>query len=333
MPGQVIYIKDRERRKGQFQFYMHQFVDACKEAGIPWRKEIVVTDFLKIGGIYRRLAYALYKIRNKQSFDKAIIVTSRGADLFASAAPYFLHYEIIPMLWDVWPETWNNLFQWFDNLHVRTVLVTVKSFAEEIRRRTDIHAIWVPEGIDVAPYMAGPNLEERQYDVYELGRQHPEYHQVLEGLDKTGTLHGFFHNIVGQEGKLVKLAFPSNDELYATMPQIKVVVNFPKTDTDSQHAGGLETLTQRYWEAMLCKCLIVGRAPRELTELAKYNPVVDVDWSDPKHQLLDILSNLTDYQALVDENYELALKMASWNSRMDFIFEKLGLLGYKICRI
>ena len=333
MTGQVVYVKDRERRKNQFQFYMHQFVDACKEAGIPSKKEIVVTDFLKLGGIYRRLAYSLYQLRNRTSFDKAIIVTSRGADLFANAAPYFLHYEIIPMLWDVWPETWGKLFHWFDMLHVRTVLVTVKSFAEEIRKRSDIHAIWIPEGIEVAPYKAGPSLVDRQFDVYELGRQHPKYHKALGSLDRVGVLHGYFHNIVGQDGKLVKLAFPSNDEMYDALPQIKVVVNFPKVDTEPQYAGGLETLTQRYWEAMLCKCLIVGRAPKELTELAKYNPVIDVDWNNPEHQLLDILSHLSDYQFLVDKNYELAMLLASWNSRMNLIFDKLGQLGYKISRI
>ena len=57
-------------------------------------------------------------------------------------------------------------------------------------------------------------------------------------------------------------------------------------------AGKIETLTQRYWECMLSRCLIVGRAPFELINLIGYNPVIEVEWGNESEQLLRILNNI-----------------------------------------
>jgi hypothetical protein len=98
--------------------------------------------------------------------------------------------------------------------------------------------------------------------------------------------------------------------------------------THPENAGNLETLTQRYWEAMLSRCLIVGRAPKELTDLIGYNPVVDVDWNAPEDQLTHILSHIADYQGFVNKNYTVALKYASWDNRIKQVKSILASEGY-----
>ena len=70
---------------------------------------------------------------------------------------------------------------------------------------------------------------------------------------------------------------------------------------------------------MLSGNLIVGRAPKELIELVGYNPVIDVDWNAPGEQLKNILTNIKDYQTLVDKNFKVALKYASWDNRINDI--------------
>ena len=35
-----IYIKDRKRKKYEFQFFMHDFVDACREVGFEKKTEL-----------------------------------------------------------------------------------------------------------------------------------------------------------------------------------------------------------------------------------------------------------------------------------------------------
>ena len=59
------------------------------------------------------------------------------------------------------------------------------------------------------------------------------------------------------------------------MSKIKIVVSFPQNITNPKKAGDIETLTQRYWESMLSRNIIVGQAPEELIELIGYNPVIN----------------------------------------------------------
>ena len=102
------------------------------------------------------------------------------------------------------------------------------------------------------------------------------------------------------------------------------MVCFPQSDTNPQKAGSLETLTQRYWEAMLSGCIIVGRAPQELIDFIGYNSVVEVEWDNPEMQLSNILHDIDSYQKIVDKSLESARKHASWDCRMPTIKECLS---------
>ncbi len=361
-----VYIKERKRQAGQFQFYMPQFVEAAKRQGLVAKDSGLYNLCFKLngllsrisrklkkrrkplsaapssqaqpplpassapapGGAFRKVARLLYPYLNKRHKKKAILVAARGETLFMNAFPFFYRYEIIPMLWDVWPNTWPVLFHDLKFLGCKTVFVTVRSMAEKISEKLGINAYWIPEGIDSRDYRKGDDLMFRTVDVYELGRQHKKYHAVLEQLHKEGGIGVYRRNIYAEDGGLKELAFPTADDLLKGFPQIKVIVSFPQIDTHPEKAGGLDTLTQRYWEAMLSRCLIVGRAPQELIDLIGYNPVVDVDWQQPEQQLSGILQNIADYQPLVDKNHEVAKRMAAWDNRIADIKEILQKQGY-----
>lgn len=324
-----IYIKERIRRPGEFQFYMHQFVETLKATGVPTKKEIIITNKYKLNGIFIRIIKFLYSLRlYKKSKDSALIITSRGKDLLSNSTPYYLKYEIIPMLWDVWPYSWNHIEKTIKLLKIKTVLVTVKSYADKLKSEYGINAIWVPEGIETKNYRKGNILSEREYDICELGRQYEPYHKIIQSLHEKGCIYGFLRTIYDDNGKVLKFAFDTNEEMYEKLPQTKIMVNFPKSVTHPEEAGPVETLTQRYWEAMLCRCLIIGKAPKELIELSGYNPVIEVDWNHAEKQLTDIISHISDYQELVDKNFAFAIKNASWESRMQIIEENHMLLDY-----
>lgn len=324
-----VYIKDRVRRRGEMQFYMHQFVEAFLQYGVCKKREINMIEKFKIAGLCRHLTFWLYSLFFSSSKkNKAIIITSRGEDLKLNAYPYYLNYEVIPMLWDVWPYCWERLFQDIKQLDVKTVFVTVRSMAKILNEKLGVNAIWVPEGIDISAYKKGVELCQRQYDIYELGRQHKKFHSVLIKMEKERLLSGYYHNNYDQQGKLTKLAFDNNADMIELLSNVKVVVNFPKNDTEPEAAGSIETLTQRYWEAMLSGCLIVGRAPKELLDLLGYDPVVNIDWSNPIGQMRSILSNISNYQYLVDKNYKFALENAPWEARIPDLKNQLNKLNY-----
>lgn len=357
-----VYVKERKRRQGQFQFYMCQFVEAAQRSGFKVKKSFlfnclvyshdillviirscwgllkrgkeneakpaIIEDVFHQGDALKRMAISCYSLFRKRKKRKAVMVTSRGEALFRNAFPFCYRYEIIPMLWDVWPIFWEQLHNDLKILDCKIVFVTVRSVAEMISKDWGIRAYWVPEGIDVNDFKKGDELAHRTIDVYELGRQKKDYHLLLEKMHEAGVVKTYYRNIFDANGRLLQLAFPSTDDLCANLPHVKIMVSFPRADTHPENAGNLDTLTQRYWEGMLSRCLIVGRAPQELIDLLGYDPVVEVDWTKPEEQLQTILEHISSYQPLVDRNYRNALEYAAWDKRFPIIIGKLRENGY-----
>lgn len=330
-----VYIKDRKRRKEEFQFFMHDFVDCCKGYGLETVPDILPSFKYHIRSVLKRIELFVYKyVRSKlKERKKALIVTANGGTIAENFFPYYYSYELIPMLWDVWPSTWLAMQRDFQRFGVKMVLVTSRSVANMINEEMpSVKALWVPEGIDISHYHKGDVLANRPYNVLEMGRQMKRYHQVLHNMRQKGCLNEWTTSIINPDGTLNQgnLTFTDNETLYAELPKYRVMVCFPQCDTNPFRGGNVETLTQRYWEAMLSGCLIIGRAPQELIDLIGYNPVIDVDWKDPQGQLISILGNAMSYQGLVDKNYQSACEYASWDGRIESIKEFLIENGYEV---
>ena len=181
-----LYIKDRQRKKGEFQFFMHQFVESAVRLGIGPKKEFA----RRMPFRYRMIKAMRHFLKMSHgigvgTFSKSIIITSNGRNLFHESFPYY-RYQIIPMLWDVWPYCWDTLYEDLKLLKCKTVFVTVREIAEKISTDLGIKAYWIPEGIDIKDYDKGKNLAAREIDVYELGRQKQEYDTIVKQMLKTG---------------------------------------------------------------------------------------------------------------------------------------------------
>ena len=87
--------------------------------------------------------------------------------------------------------------------------------------------------------------------------------------------------------------------------------------------GDIETLTQRYWECMFSRMVMVGHAPQELVDFIGYNPIIELrDDISAEALIRDVLEHVEDYQALVDKNRETAARNGSWNMRMKWLMEE-----------
>lgn len=319
MSNSTIYINGLRRSPQGFLQYMNQFVEAGERAGFHTLKTHTSPKHL-----FRRVMPFFFYLTNLLRLgnlrSKPLIITSRGDGILEAAFPYYLSYHIIPMLWDTWPKEQERLYGDLKMLKCPMALVSSRHMAQQIEKRLHIKCLWVPEGIDAAGFSKGDDLYLRPIDVFELGRQHAEYHKAVEVAIVQKYLTQWKGNKYREDGRLAELAFKTNEKLKENLAKAKIVICFPKVDTCSrEESGGIETLTQRYWEAMLSRCLIVGRAPAELIDLMGYYPVVDVDWNNPTEQLRNILSNISDYQWLVDKNLETAKRLAPWDSRMNEI--------------
>lgn len=204
---------------------------------------------------------------------------------------------------------------------VRTAIFTSSQTAERMRQRfPETNIMYCPEAVDSSCYKQGKLLKERRIDLLEFGRG--------SGIDFNENQNGnkkFQYVCTKVNGKFTY----TNKQLYEAMGDAKVTIALPRSITQPEVAGDIETLTQRYWECMLSRMVMVGQAPKELTELIGYNPVIEIDKEHFTEQILNILTYIDDYQKLVDKNHEVALRYGDWSVRMREIINWLQECGYK----
>ena len=183
-----------------------------------------------------------------------------------------------------------------------------------------MHVVWCPEAVDASCYDKGKALADREIDLLEFGRSNEKVIQakVFEKARVAG--RAIRHVCTRQKDKFIY----TNEQLYRAMGDAKVTITLPRSMTDPATAGNIETLTQRYWECMFSRMVMVGHAPQELVDFIGYNPVVEMrDDMTAAEQIVDVLEHICDYQDLVDKNLETALMLGSWNVRMRWLMDEL----------
>lgn len=266
------------------------------------------------GLAYNFLYPAIYK-HKKEARLRFVSGYSINFDTF----PDYTFYEIIPVVWDCWPKNVPAVENFFRKYDVRTAVFTSSQTADIFRSKfPSMNILTITEGVNVDLYHRGKELKERTIDVLEVGRAWVEFF-------KTPLLEGINHIKTGNMAR----AFNTDEDFRLGLADAKVTINVPRCDVDKNTAGDIETLTQRYWECMLSRIVMVGRAPRELTDLIGYNPVIDWNGDDASPIVNDILTHIEDYQQMVDRNYETAMRMAPWTNRIKVITQYLENKGYE----
>lgn len=183
-----------------------------------------------------------------------------------------------------------------------------------------IDVIWCAEAVDDSVYQQGKLLKERTVDLLEFGRSNDKVVSSgkLAGVKINGS--PLQHVCTKQNGKFIY----TNEQLYEAMGNAKVTIALPRSITQPEIAGDIETLTQRYWECMFSRIVMVGHAPQELIDFIGYNPVIELsDKISAEEQIADVIEHIEDYQSLVDKNRETAEKLGSWDVRMKWLMEEL----------
>lgn len=243
--------------------------------------------------------------------------------------PDYARYEVVPMFWDCWPRYFELTCEWLRKHQVKTAIFSSRMTAERMQERfTEMRIIWCPEAVDGSVYQKGELLKDRTIDLLEFGRSN-------EKVLSAGALEKAFVSSYGTDGKNFSLNHVctkqngkfiyTNEQLYQAMGDAKVTIALPRSMTQPEMAGDIETLTQRYWECMFSRMVMVGHAPQELVDFIGYNPVIELRKDISAEALIqDVLEHIDDYQELVDKNRETAERLGSWDVRMKWLMEELG---------
>ena len=249
--------------------------------------------------------------------------------LFFDTFPDYAKYEIVPMFWDCWPCYFEKACEWLRKHQVKAAIFSSRQTAEKMQERFSgknmgwqkINVIWCPEAVDDSAYQKGKLLKERNIDLLEFGRSNDKVFkadQLKAVFDNKNC--GLNHVCTKQNGKFIY----TNEQLYEAMGNAKVTIALPRSITQPEIAGDIETLTQRYWECMFSRMVMVGHAPQELIDFIGYNPVIELsDKISAEEQIADVIEHIEGYQPLVDKNRETAERLGSWNVRMKWLMGEL----------
>lgn len=256
------------------------------------------------------------------SSKEAVLMFVEPVSITFDTFPYYATHEVIPFIWDCWPCYFDKMEAWFKRHKTRTAIFTSRMEMEEMKRRCpQVNMLWCPEAVDGSLYKEGKQLKDRCIDLLEFGRSNE---RVLGQMDDSNINHVCTH----VDGKFIY----SNEELYDAMGDAKITVCLPKSMTHPDVAQGIETLTQRYWEAMLSRMVIIGHAPQELIDVCGYNPVIELpnDCQSVASFVTEIFNELDKYQEFVDKNRQVALEKGLWSVRMKSIVDWLCSNGYSL---
>lgn len=227
--------------------------------------------------------------------------------------PDYARYEVVPMFWDCWPRYFEMTCEWLRKHQVKTAIFSSRMTAERMQERfPEMRVIWCSEAVDGSVYQKGKLLKDRTIDLLEFGRSNEKVLQT-EALSLN-------HVCTKQNGKFIY----TNEQLYQAMGDAKVTIALPRSMTQPEMAGDIETLTQRYWECMFSRLVMVGHASQELVDFIGYNPVIELREDISAEALIrNVLEHIDDYQELVDKNRETAERLGSWDVRIKWLMEEL----------
>lgn len=220
--------------------------------------------------------------------------------------------DVVPFCWDVWQPQWEMWARHLRRLRPPVVFVTAEQSARFLAHELpESRVVHIPEATRLSLHDPGRPLAARSIGVLELGRRHQKWHDAV--CDAIMSPPGHRHLYESRPGQVV---FPHEPDLYRAFSNTVISVCFPRSITHPHVAGEVETTTQRYFESMASGCLVLGHAPKELVRLMGYNPVVEVDWTAPAEQVLDILNAPHRWQSHVDEALRRVREVGDWSLRV-----------------
>lgn len=295
-------------RKGNIHPYMETFADSCLRVGIKGRQDIIIPRKIRSAIGHLGLSVSMFSKKRR--------LLCLGSGRIESVSwPWCYWNEIVPVMWDVWPQYVPHLCRFIKRNKVRLLFCTSRQQAKLLSElNPGVRVVWLPEGVDISLYPKGAILRERKIDVLEYGRRNNSVHQeLISNPDLKNIIH-YYEKIPSRFSSLTE-----------TIRNSKISICYPQCDTNPSRAGNVETLTQRYWECMLSGTLICGRSPLELIDICGYDPCISLG-ERPSEAIKLIITRIADYQSLVEKNRECAEKLAGWDKRMSIVCDALKVL-------
>ena len=248
----------------------------------------------------------IFRIKGKSLF---ILM---GVDSFRRTYPFSLMEAEAKCVYffDAWENKFAEVERFIRQHNIGIAFFSSKqASAHFLRRMPEIKSCWIPEGIAEGVYRYVP-YEKKDIDVLQLGRKYDHYH---DGIVDHCTRNKITYKYEVKKGNVI---FPAKDDFIRGLARTRISICFSSDITHPERSGCISTMTQRYLQSMLSKCLVLGNTPDEMRDLFGYEPVIAADLKDPMGQLDSLLKNFHDFIPLIERNYGEVLRKHAWKCRI-----------------
>lgn len=313
----VVWIKTHQRYN-PFAPYpsmntVHEFERAIQRAvgwkAIPQWPPLCAAASERLRARYPRL-YQRLRLPLVAGPGKWLFAILMGIYDIEKTIPYFFsRCRKAIYLFDAWEHHFERLRTVIRQHGIEAVFFSARQSWERFPAPDGVATWWLPEASGAEEYRPAP-YDQKDIDVIEFGRHFEPYHAAL--APACAPL-GIRLTAAGSGGQVLFAAFA---DFADALGRSKICVCFPSSLTHPERSGSISTMTHRYLQAILSKCLIVGRIPEDMVELFPFSPVVEADLKDPAGQLKSILSRYESYIPLIERTYRHVLDHHLWDHRV-----------------
>jgi hypothetical protein len=247
-----------------------------------------------------------------------VFYISMGVSEANRSLPYALFSKNnILFLFDAWPRHDHLINQIVKAYNISKLFVTSRESAKRLKASiegTDVY--WCPEACNPGDYRPS-DYKDKNIDVLQFGRKYELWHNmVYDSFMQKGISYSF-------EKEKGQVVFKDRNEFIYGLGRAKISICLPMNITNNSVSGGISTMTNRYLQSMVSKCLIVGVKPDEMSYVFDYDPVIPIDFKNPVQQIIEILKNFNDYIPFIERNYQECITRHTWKNRWKLVRETL----------
>ena len=263
---------------------------------------------------------SLFKFQPKLKKNEIVNFVSMISGDFRLLIPYAFSSRLNYIyMYDVWPRFHKWIFPLLDFFNVKCVFFSSKQVFEIFNTQYShikCKALWLPEALSAQDY-SFKNYNDRDIDVLEFGRMYDDYHsRITETLKLKGKKHIY-------RTAAMDFLFPDKPSFTNALASAKIVICVPSNITHPDRSEFISSMTLRYLQAMVSKCLIIGVLPLDMEEVFGYNPIVEIEMEHAAEQILNLLENYNDYKALIEKNYQHVIQHHQWQNRWEIMSQKI----------
>lgn len=221
-------------------------------------------------------------------------------------------------IYDCWEPDFDDWQKVMDDIMPDYVFFCFKQTYEHYK---DIYnSYWVPQSADLTIFN-DKNIEKSRMFM-SMGRVNKEIHEaILKYMNEYG-IEDNRDNYVYRKDRNEQI-YPDIHKLVEEINRTRYFVSVPKCYENFKRTGNVCGITARYFEAIACKTMIIGKKPIVMDDLFGDDSMIEFndDLSDFAEKINYFENNPEEYRKIVERNYELLVNKHTWAHRAKQILE------------